>query len=140
MGIDGKPLIGRLHEEAAPAAHALRGELALPFNPPNMLDYGVAEDHIKSRIGKIGVASIADYVGGPARFVRVVIHIQDRQSGTHWEQRPIKSSAAHIEHGGLPGNRKSFDKAPHPSRAEHFEDRRIYFVDVHCPKILPYRS
>ena len=140
MGVDGKPLVGRLHEEAAPAAHALRGELALPFNPPNMLDDGVAEDHVKSRIGKIGVASIAHYVGGPARFVSVIVDIQNRHPGPHREQRPIKSSAAHIEHGGFPGNRKSLGKALHPSRAEHFKDGRIYFVDVHCLKILPYRS
>jgi hypothetical protein len=37
MGIDREPLVGRLHKEAAPAAHALRCELALPFNSTNVL-------------------------------------------------------------------------------------------------------
>jgi len=120
VGIDGKPFVGRLHKEAAPATHALRGELALPINSPNMLNYRVAEDHVESRIREISVASIADDVGGPIRFVAVVVHIQDRHFRLHWEQRPVESSAAHVQNGCLAGDRKSFDKALHPPGAEHF--------------------
>jgi hypothetical protein len=50
----------------------------------------------------------------------VVVHIQNRHSRAHGEQRSVESSAAHVEHGGLPGDRKSFNKALHPFRCGTF--------------------
>ena len=39
VGIHREPFVRRLHKIAAPATHALRGELALPFNPAHMLNH-----------------------------------------------------------------------------------------------------
>ena len=69
MRVEGEPFIRRLDEDAAPATHALFGELLLPLKSTYVLNHRVAEDDIEAARLKIGSASIADNVNSPRRFI-----------------------------------------------------------------------
>lgn len=77
VGVEREPLVRRLNEKAAPATHTLFGELQLPLNPADMLNYRVAENDVEAACLEIGGAAIADNVGSPRRLIIVFVHVKD---------------------------------------------------------------
>lgn len=133
MRVEGEPFIRRLDEDAAPATHALFGELLLPLKSTYVLNHRVAEDDIEAARLKIGSASIADNVNSPRRFIWVVVHVEDGDLRAISYHGPVESAASHIQHRSSLVDGKPISKQGHATFTEVLKNRPIEGVNVHRP-------
>jgi hypothetical protein len=131
MRVEREPAVRRLNEEAAPATHALFGELFLSLKPSDMLNHRVAKDDIEAACLEIGGASVADDISSPRGFVLVFVHVNDGKLRALSYHGPIEGAATHIQHGHFVINGKAIRKQGHTAFAEVLQDWPIEGVNVH---------
>jgi hypothetical protein len=138
VGVEREPPVRRLNEKAAPAPHTLFGELPLPLNPADMLNYRVAENNIEAACLEIGGAPIADNVSSPRSLIIVFVHVKDGELRALAYHRPIESATPQIQHSHSSINVKTIRKQGHAAFAEVLKYRAVEGVHVHSPTILQY--